>query len=64
MGSRLFDFISLTGDLVDGLGQALHVAACYTSNGYSAVLGCIHGVLNSLSTMRISCTILLTSFAN
>jgi len=45
----------LTGDLEDGLGQALHVAGCDTSDGDTAVLGSVDGVLlgQSIHLLRL-----------
>jgi len=44
----------LTSNLVDGLGQTLDVASGDTGNGYSAVLGGIHGVLSSCVSLHLS----------
>lgn len=38
-------FINLTGDLVDRLGESLHIARGDSGNGDTAVLGGIDGVL-------------------
>lgn len=40
----------LAGDLVDGLGESLDVAGGDTSNGDTAVLGSVDGVLQTVST--------------
>jgi len=41
----------LAGDLVDGLGESLDVAGGDTSNGDTAVLGSVDGVLQTVSTL-------------
>lgn len=42
----------LTGDLVDGLGKTLDVAAGDTGHGDTAVLGGVDGVLDELVSAR------------